>query len=77
MVLVAFAAIPAIAAPVWRRIPDIFAVTVQALAMHPAAALRIILTAGCLRLADVAVFLDGDHHAASAMGASHFTRKKC
>src|ERR1700722_17956403 len=77
MVLVAFAAIAAVAAPVGRRIPDIFSVTFQALAMHPAAACRGILTAGRLRLAHVAIFFDGDHHAASAMGASHFTRKKC
>jgi hypothetical protein len=56
MVAVAFAAIPAILALVCFRIPGILAVALQALAMPPAPARRIILTPFGLGLANVTVF---------------------
>jgi hypothetical protein len=56
MVAVAFTAIPAILALVCFRIPGILAVALQALAMPPAPARRIILTPFGLGLANVTVF---------------------
>lgn len=62
MIPVTFAAVPTILTGIGSRIPAIAAITLQALAMHPAATGRVVLTAQRLCFADLAVFFDGRHH---------------
>src|SRR5579864_684637 len=72
VISVAFAAKPVIFARVRPGIPAVFAVAFEALAMHPAAARRVVLATRRLLLTDFAVICDGCRHAASPIGTSHF-----